>query len=63
MTERNQIPGLLDLLQNSSFGGALNKSPFAKRSQRRYDINEIMNQQKGILTSPGKGRLDADSLQ
>lgn len=37
MTERNQIPGLNT---NSFF---FNKSPFVKRSQRRYDLAEIMN--------------------
>ena len=46
MTERTQIPGLLENLNPLT-----SKSPFVKRS-RRYDLAEIMNSSKGIINSP-----------
>ena len=42
-------------------------SPFVKRSQNRYDLNDFMNSKQGLLNSAApvgpSGRLNADSLQ
>ena len=60
MTERDKIPGLVATI------GKLQKSPFAQRGQRRYDLAELMNSQQNVLNSPQpytrSGRLDAENL-
>ena len=62
MNERNQIPGFLE--GASPF--MAKSSPFVKRSQNRYDLNDFMNSKQGILNSAApmgpSGRLDAESL-
>lgn len=63
MKERSQIPGL-----QFSLSGGSQQQPFSvNRTQRRYDLANAMNSQKGVLTSPdfrthSKTRLDQDSL-
>ena len=61
MTERNQLPGLMDAL--SPF---LAKSPFSKRTSGRYDLKEFMTAGQTDFNSTARAtpskRLDSGAL-
>ena len=64
MTERDKIIGLASTMKTTM----TSKSPFTLRSQRRYDLTEMMNHSRQGMVSPGMhkeggSKLNADSLR
>lgn len=61
MTERNQLPGMMD-----SVSPFLAKSPFSKRTSGRYELKEFMSGNKGDFNATARAtpskRLDSDAL-
>ena len=64
MTERDKIIGLASTMKTTM----TSRSPFTLRSQRRYDLTEMMNNSRQRMVSPamhkdGGSKLNADSLR